>query len=104
MDSNRDVGESFPVLVFSADELQAQGELLQQVVALVNSAYRDHNWLFPNQDRFDTDEQLITELDGEGRCAVILAPDPIATVSAKPCYAIHEKIPNEVNANICGFF
>ena|SRR5271156_1977835 len=99
MGSHQDVEEPIQVLVLSAVELLGQPDLLRQVVALVNSAYREHNWLFPNQERFDTDEQFISELEGMGRCAVILDPDPIATVCAKPCYAIHEEIKSGVDSS-----
>ena|SRR5271163_2112912 len=99
MDSNRDIEEPIQLLVLSAGELLTQSDLLGQVVALVNSAYREHNWLFPNQERFDADEQFVSELEGMGRCAVILDPDPIATVCAKPCYAIHEEIKSGVDSS-----
>ena len=96
MDSSHDVEEPIQVLVLSAEDLLAQTDRLRQIVLLVNAAYQDHAWLFPDQDRYEDGQQLVSELEGTGRCAVILDSEPIATVCAKPCYALGQEIPNEV--------
>jgi len=93
----------FHLQVLSAEDLLQRPNLLSATVSLVNTTYLDHK-AFNGALRFESDEQLCSELADSGFCAVLLEgeSDPVATASVKPWGTIKDSFDEKTIGRLNG--